>query len=172
MQRRRIGIPPTAIKIISIFGKSRQIADSEIRTARGPDIVIRSRLAEIIETCPNEFSDHPRFIILESPIIIGKIRPRTSPHIIRTTLRIFVHRAFSLFDREFIYPARTDGRSRFRTQNHTLRHTLVTLLITMQTVIQAWDIENSCKLIFHRMIGTIHTHRYRPSRIFTMTYIL
>ena len=68
-------VPTGAIHIISVFRKTGKVADTEIAAAAWPVGIVRSRLAEIVITRPNELSYYPTVVVLHLPVIIGKIAP-------------------------------------------------------------------------------------------------
>ena len=104
MQRFLAFVPMTAVQIITVFGQARQVDDTEQRGMAGPVGIVRSRFAQIIESCPYELSDPPSVILMPNPVILRQIRPAAMFHIVRRRLMvvIFLH---SLTDNgEFIDP--------------------------------------------------------------------
>ena len=115
MQRFFIFVPMTAVQIVTVFGQSGQVDDTEQRRMAGPISIIRSRFAQIIEARPYKFSDTPCVILMPNPVILRQIGPTTMFHIVRRRLMIVIFLHSLTDNREFIDATRTYCRSCFTT---------------------------------------------------------
>ena len=81
-------VPTALIKIVAILRQSCQVADAKIAATRRPVFIIGRRLAQIVITRPDKFTNHPVVVILPHPIIVRQVRPRAVFYIVTRTLTI------------------------------------------------------------------------------------
>ena len=70
-----------------------------------PIRIIRSRLAQIIKSCPYEFPDTIRKVLMLDKIVFRQIRPVAMLHVVRGTLVILIDSHRLTLYREFINPS-------------------------------------------------------------------
>ena len=65
-----------AIKVITVLGESGQVHDAKVAAA-GPHLVVRCRLAEIIETGPDKLTGDKGILAHAFKLDLWDIRPRS-----------------------------------------------------------------------------------------------
>ena len=139
----------------------------------GPGIrTIRRRLTQIIKARPDELSDCPVIIIRQSKILIGKIRPGTTLHIITGALMVIIHHTSSLLYGKFIDTTRTYSGSRLRTKHNILWKSLIRLHITVSPIIKTGYINHCRKPVGKHASYLVHTASNGACRVFAMANIL
>ena len=88
VRHREIRPPARLIEVKAVLGKTRQINDAKIGTARRSITIIRRRLAQIIKTSPDKFTRHKWIFVLSFKFPFRRRRPRRRIEIIRTHLVI------------------------------------------------------------------------------------
>ena len=97
-------------------------------------MVVRSRLAEIIEARPDELSYCPGIVVLHRPIVIREIRPRAELKIVTRTLQILVKWNGRHLRRKEIFASARKSRCRFRTQHKSMRRSFIHRLVERQAI--------------------------------------
>ena len=68
-------IPMATIEPVAILGQTSEVNDAEERRVAGPIGIIGSRLAEVVETCPDELTHAIGEVFVEDEVVFGEVAP-------------------------------------------------------------------------------------------------
>ena len=123
------GVPVRAIEVVAVFGQSGEVEDAEVGRAAGPIAVVGSGFAEIVEACPDKLANHPRFVILQEPVLLGDVGPPAGFGVVTGALAVIVGFAVETANGELIHAARGNGRGRLAAQHVALAESCQCLFI-------------------------------------------
>ena len=172
VQGLRLRIPAAPVQPVPVLRYACQVYDAEHRRVVGPVGVVRGRFPEIVETCPHEFTDAVRQVILQYEVIFRQVRPVTAFQIVggRLVVRIFLHRA-PLY-RELVHAAGADCGCRLAPQKEFLGKTGIIGLIPVRPVVEARDIHHGHHVVGCGGIRIVYPLGHRPGRVFPVADVL
>ena len=102
MKRWRSFVPSAAVEPIAVLGNSGKIENTEVCRAGRPILLVRGRLAKIVETCPHKFADRPGIVVLDGEIVIRQIAPVAASKIVGTAVAVFPRSVSRLLNGELV----------------------------------------------------------------------
>ena len=114
VEGRGLTVPDAAIEPVAVLRDGGEVYDAEHGAVVGPGIlVVGARLAEIVETCPDELSEGPFIVIRKGEIYVGDIGPGAGIQIVGGAMVVGIDGTETLFCRQLVHATGADGRSGF-----------------------------------------------------------
>ena len=137
--------------------------------------VVRRRLAEIVETRPDEFPQRPTVVFLHRPVVVRQIRPEAAFDVVSAALPVGVDRAFRLDNRELVRGPARDGRGGLDSEHHAVAgRGIANCAVERQAVGDGGHVHLRHDSVLYRLRHRGHSGRdgARPVRVERMYVVL